>query len=147
MNHYSYFTVLAAHNRPNDIGLDFLFQNNNFVVASSIDAEHLIRRALFGQSQTLVSITAQSGMDADVFVKKYSQAGLTIGVENSYKLPQFGMPEKGFTCMQRYSIYLHSFYYSKCFLTLLFTCFPPKQIGFLVQIELFGECKAMDFVA
>ena len=92
--------MLAASDRPNDVGLDFLFQNNNFVKASSIDAEHLIRRALFGESHTLVSMTAQNGMDVDSFVKRYAQAGLTIGVENSYKLPEFGMPESGFTCMQ-----------------------------------------------
>eukprot|EP00804_Cyclotella_cryptica_P018261 CCRYP_005973-RD/>CCRYP_005973-RD protein AED:0.04 eAED:0.04 QI:190/1/1/1/1/1/5/1468/647 len=89
--------MLAASDRSNDVGLDFLFQNNNFVKASSIDAEHLIRRALFGQSQTLISITTQNGMDADSFVKRYAQAGLSIGVENSYKLPEFGMPESGFT--------------------------------------------------
>lgn len=102
---YSFLSaVLAAHNRPNDKGLDFLFQCNNFIPASSIDAEHLIRRALFGHSHTLVSITTQSGMDADAFLKRYSQAGLSIGVENSYKLSEFGMPDKGFYCMQRYFI-------------------------------------------
>lgn len=117
--------MLGASDRRNGEGLDFLFQNNLFVKASSIDAEHMIRRALFGESRTLVSMNAQNGMDADAFLQRYAQAGLTIGAENSYRLPEFGMPESGFTCMQQDSIYLPVLYFLLCLLISLFYAFFP----------------------
>jgi hypothetical protein len=87
--------VLGGSDRPT--GLDFLFQLNIFVNGHVIDAEHLIRRALFG-SNTLVSINLQTGMDGAGFVNRYATAGLIVNAENKYSLPEFHFPIPGNTC-------------------------------------------------
>ena len=87
--------MLGGSDRPNGVGLDFILQLNLFVKAEAIDAEHLIRRALFGKSHTLIAINAQDGMDAGKFTERYASAGLIITSEpSSYWFPR--MQSDGF---------------------------------------------------
>ena len=62
-----------------DTGLDFLFINNPYVKATGIDAEHLVRRALLGKSQTVISMTQQKTDANEEILKKYAAAGLSFG--------------------------------------------------------------------
>ena len=90
--------VLGGSDRKNDVGLDFIFQLNLFVKAEVFDAEHLIRRALFGQKHTLVALNLQNQMNADDFLQRYSSAGLIITNEPTYKLPELNFPIPGHVC-------------------------------------------------
>lgn len=91
--------MLGASDRKDGIGLDFLFQLNPFVKADGIDAEHMIRRALFGRTPTLVSITVQDGMDLTTFMERYATAGLIISNEPNYgQLHEFNFPIPGHSC-------------------------------------------------
>lgn len=91
--------MLGGSDRKDDIGLDFLFTVNPFVHAAAIDAEHFIRRAIFGPNPTLVSLTAQDGMDLDAFMNKYASAGLIITTEPDYNtLSELHFPIPGHTC-------------------------------------------------
>lgn len=87
--------MLGASDRKDDVGLDFLIQVNPFVHAHGIDAEHMIRRALFGPNPTLVALTVQDGMDAAIFMKRYATAGLIVTTEPGYKLPELNFPIPG----------------------------------------------------
>jgi len=80
------------------LGLDFLFQCNNFVKATAVDAEHLIRRALLGggSSRTIISMNLQKDMDGDAFMERYSKYGLSIGNVYQDALPELGLPESGY---------------------------------------------------
>jgi len=82
------------------LGLDFLFQCNNFVKATAVDAEHLIRRALLGgsgsHSTTVISMNLQKDMDGDAFIERYSKYGLSIGNVYQDALPELGLPESGY---------------------------------------------------
>ncbi|KAL9180899.1 hypothetical protein ACHAXT_009704 [Thalassiosira profunda] len=86
--------MLGASDREG-LGLDFLFQCNPFVKAGAVDAEHMVRRALLGDSHTIVSVTLQDGMNADEMLERYAAAGLTIGTPYGQAAPEIGYPEKG----------------------------------------------------
>jgi hypothetical protein len=73
--------------------MDFLFQTNPFVHHDDFDAEHMIRRALFGNVHTLVSMTG-----AERFIEQYASAGLNGVTDRTYNLPEFNMPESGYYC-------------------------------------------------
>ena len=90
--------VLGGSDRKDDVGLDFLFQYNPFVRADDSDAEHLIRRALFGQKHTLVALSLQDNMYAGTFVNRYAPAGLMIIKEPSYNLPEMHFPIPKHSC-------------------------------------------------
>ncbi|KAL9183031.1 hypothetical protein ACHAXT_004818 [Thalassiosira profunda] len=85
--------MLGASDRGS-LGLDFLFQCNPFVKANSVDAEHMVRRALLGDSHTIVSITHQDRMNNDKMLERYAAAGLTIGTPYGQAAPEIGYPEK-----------------------------------------------------
>ena len=92
------YDMLGVADRPEELGLDFLFQCNPFVTASAVDAEHLIRRALLGNSHTIVSMTSQGrgGVDTDAFLEKYASIGLTFGIIVHEAETEIGYPDKGF---------------------------------------------------
>ena len=90
--------MLGGSDRKNDVGLDFLFQLNPFVRADDSDAEHLIRRSLFGEKHTLVGMVLQNNMKEVDFLNRYSSAGFTVINEPSYKLPEFHFPIPKHTC-------------------------------------------------
>lgn len=93
--------MLGVSDRPDDLGLDFLLVCNPFVQATSVDVEHLIRRALLGNSHTVLSLTVPKGMQkkSDAYLEKYSAAGLTFGTPFQDALPELGYPQKGYKCM------------------------------------------------
>ena len=91
--------MLGVNDREeNELGLDFLFQCNNFVKADAVDAEHLIRRALLngGSSRTIISMNVQKDMDGEAFIERYSKYGLSIGNVYQEALPELGIPESGY---------------------------------------------------
>lgn len=93
--------MLGASDRPDDLGLDFLIQCNPFVKSENIDAEHLVRRALLGNSHTVVSITPQKDTSVELMLEKYAAAGLTFGTPFQDAVPELGIPEKGYKCESR----------------------------------------------
>lgn len=86
------YDMLGASDRPDDLGLDFLFLCNKFVKASYLDAEHMIRRALLGKSHTLVSITVQDGMNEAEFLENFASYGFNIGKNLDDAPPELGIP-------------------------------------------------------
>ena len=86
--------MLGGSDRSKD-GLDFILQLNLFVKAHVIDAEHFIRRALFGRSHTLIAMNAQDGMNEETFVERYASAGLIMTREPKYELPELHFPIPG----------------------------------------------------
>lgn len=98
--------MLGASDR-NGLGLDFLFQCNPFVKAGGVDGEHMVRRALLGESHTVVSITLQNGMDQKAMLEKYAAAGLSIGTPYGRSPPELGIPEKGFKCKSAFVGLMH----------------------------------------
>lgn len=98
--------MLGASDR--DVGLDFLFTVNPFVHANAIDAEHFIRRALFGPNPTLVSLMAQDEMDIDAFVNKYATAGFIYTTEPMYQtLTELHFPIPGHSCEWTLVVYVY----------------------------------------
>ena len=92
-------SVLGATDRPNDLGLDFLFVTNPFVGAGDVDVENMIRRSLLGKSHTIVSVNTQGGMDQNAFLERYAASGLTLATPTLSKTPsQLGIPDSGFHC-------------------------------------------------
>jgi len=90
--------MLGVSDRPDDLGLDFLFVCNPFVHSEAVDAEHVIRRALLGNSHTVFSITVQdkNTMSKEAFLEKYAGAGLTIGTPFQDAVPELGIPDRGY---------------------------------------------------
>ena len=86
------YDMLGASDRPDELGLDFLFLCNKFVKATYLDAEHMIRRALLGKSHTLVSITAQDGMNEAEFLENFASYGFNIGKNLDDAPPELGIP-------------------------------------------------------
>lgn len=90
--------MLGGSDRKNDAGLDFIIQLNPFVRADDSDAEHLIRRSLFGQTHTLVALSIQNNMNADDFIQRYASAGLIMTSEPDYKVPDLNFTIPGHSC-------------------------------------------------
>ena len=90
--------MLGVSGRPNGDGLDFLFICNPFVKAETVDAEHLIRRALLGKTHTVVSMTVQSKLKGDPMLERYAGLGLNLGTPWGDAPPELGLPEKGHKC-------------------------------------------------
>jgi len=77
-----------------ETGLDFLFVQNPFVSGDELDAEHLIRRALFGKDHTVVSINSQGkNFQVNALLSTYAAAGLTIANIFSDSSPEIGYPK------------------------------------------------------
>ena len=97
--------MLGGSDRKNDVGLDFLFQLNPFVRADDSDAEHLIRRSLFGEKHTLVGLSLQDNMYAGSVVNRYSTAGFIVLKEPGYALSALKFPIPKHTCKLQFHIW------------------------------------------